>query len=111
MFEHSVLAMGDTKYADLRDESRRNPSQRNRHALSLGSTRTQIVRLVRDSVCMVAIGVAAGVLLALLAMGAAEALLFGRSATSSPMFAAAVVCAGGGSILPGARHASTRPSS
>jgi ABC-type lipoprotein release transport system permease subunit len=60
--------------------------------LSLGSTRTQIVNLVlRDSARMIAIGVAIGVPLALLAMRAARALLFGLSATDVPTVAAAAI--------------------
>jgi len=70
--------------------------------LSLGSTRTQIVRLVlRDSVWMVAIGVAAGVPLALLAMRAAETLLFGLSTTSVPTLAGAAVALAAVAVLAG----------
>ena len=60
--------------------------------LSLGSTRSEIVRLVlRDSVWMIAIGVAIGVPSALLAMRAASALLFGLSPTSVPIVTASVI--------------------
>ena len=60
--------------------------------LSLGSTRAEIVRLVlRDSVWMIAIGVAIGVPSALLAMRAAGALLFGLSPASVPILTASVI--------------------
>jgi ABC-type antimicrobial peptide transport system permease subunit len=71
--------------------------------LSLGSTRTQIVSLVlRDSAWMIAIGVAIGVPLALLAMRAARALLFGLSATDVPTVAAAAIALAAVATMAGA---------
>jgi predicted permease len=82
--------------------------------LSLGATRTQIVQLVlRDSVPLLAIGLAIGLPLTSAALRGAEALLFGLSPTDVPMLVAAAVllavaAAAAGSI-PACRAARTQP--
>jgi putative ABC transport system permease protein len=59
--------------------------------LSLGSTRAEIVKLVlSDSAWMIAIGMTAGVPLALVTMRAVDALLYGLSPTDVPTITAAV---------------------
>jgi len=71
--------------------------------LSLGSTRSQIVGLVvRDSVWPIVIGVAAGVPLALGAMDAAKALLFGLSPADLPTVVAALAGLAAAAALAGA---------
>jgi predicted permease len=82
--------------------------------LSLGSTRTQIARLVlRDNVRLLAVGLAVGLPLTVAISRAAGALLFGLTATDIPTIAAAVgllaAAATLAAAIPAWRAARTRP--
>jgi hypothetical protein len=82
--------------------------------LSLGATRTHIVLLVlRDSLLLLAIGLAIGLPLTRAALRGAEALLFGLSPTDVPMLVAAAVllaaAAAAASSIPAWRAARTQP--
>ena len=70
--------------------------------LSLGSTRGQIVKLVlRDTLWLLAVGLLAGIPLAVLAMRAASTLLFGLSPTDLTTMAVAAVLLGAAAGLAG----------
>ena len=82
--------------------------------LSLGSTRSQIARLVlRDNVWMMAAGLVTGVPLAVVAMRSAGKLLFGLAATDIPTLAGAACLLAGAGLMAGAipawRAAHTKP--
>jgi len=83
--------------------------------LSLGATRMQIVLLVlRDSLLLLAIGLAIGLPLTRAALRGAEALLFGLLPNDVPMLVAAAVlltaAATAAGSIPAWRAARTQPS-
>ena len=82
--------------------------------LSLGSTRSQIARLVlRDNVWLLAAGLVTGVPLAVVAMRSAGKLLFGLAATDIPTLAGAACLLAAAGLMAGAipawRAAHTKP--
>jgi len=130
-----IGVVGNTKYADLREEPcwcdvaarwmppiafvpvAQNPSFSRRKEigirLSLGSTQTQIVMLVRDTLWLLATGLAIGLPLAAAATRSASTLLFGLTPTDGPtlagatcLLASAAALAGG---IPAWRAATIRP--